>query len=167
MSNLRSVLNNTYTLLRNDEDLLRLLHYPPQRVTTEPDPLDREELLNILEKPTEKYWEIVDNHILLTSKSDDLVKQRICRIYVYTGKIRPSLRNRLTTKQEIVVDIFVHHEYESDQRLQWITDQLNEVMFKSRIEGGLGTVDYRNGYDFNAPKGYQAYRHIYEVGGSK
>lgn len=165
MSNAKRIIRKAYKLLRKDDELLRLLYYPPQRTTDDPDPLSKE-LDDIVGKPIDEYWDIVDNHILLTSKSDDLEKNAICRIYVYTGKIKPSFRNKLTIKQEIVIDVFVHHMYEVDQRLEMIADQLSDVLFSSRV-GGLGTVDYRDGYDFTAPKGYQAYRHIYLVGGVK
>lgn len=163
MSKVRDLIGNVYTLLRQDETLLRLLYYPPSPPL---DPLSSQ-LEDILDKDVAEYWDIVDRHILLSSKSEDLEENSLCRIYVYGGKIRPSMNNKLTTKQEIVIDIFCHQKYEKDQRLEWITDTLNEIIFNKRIDKGLGKVDYRTGYDFTAPKWYVAYRHIYEVGGTK
>lgn len=164
MSNQKKMFISMHNLLIEDEKLLRLLYYPPTNLRNEqPNPLS-DDLENILDR--EDVWDIRDKHILLTSKSDDLVESEICRIYVYPGKIRPSLKNFTTMKQELVVDIFCHYRYERDLRMMSITDRLSDLLFNERIHG-LGKIDYRNGYDFNSPKGYQAYRHIYEIGGTK
>lgn len=166
MNRARSIINNVYDLLIEDENLLRLLYYPPQITMNDPSPLD-DELENLSDSKNRRYWDIVDNHILLTSKSDDLEENSLCRIYVYSGKKRASNRNFKGSKQEIIVDVFVHFEYELEQRLEWITEILSDILMEKRVEGGLGVIDYRNGYNFNAPKGYQAYRHIFEIGGTK
>lgn len=166
-SNTEGIIISVYNALRNDEELLRLLHYPPTDIAYEiPDPLDPN-LQNVLDKELREYWDIVRRHILRTSKSDDWETKRMCRIYLYAGKKRGFSRNARVGKREIVVDVFVHHDYEVDFRLNRISDRLSSLLFLSRVEGGLGTVDYRDGYDFVAPKGYEAYRHIFEVGEAK
>lgn len=157
----KKLLTDTFTLFRTDEVLLRLLYHAPLS-----DPLsDKHE--DILSLPSHEMWDIVDHHIISHSKSSEIVSGRICRIYVYLGKTRPSYRNKFTTKQEIVVDVFCHIDYGRDIRMESIADRLSQLMFRSRIKGGLGRVDYRNGYEFQAPRDYEAFRHIFEVGNSK
>lgn len=167
MSSQKRMFISIHDLLINDEDLLRLLYYPPTSLRNQqPDPLS-DELENVLDMELDKIWDIRDHHIPLSSKDDDLVGNELCRIYLYPGKIRPSLNNFMTMKQEIVVDVFCHYSYiEADQRMMMITDRLSDLLFNERVHG-LGKIDYRNGYDFNAPKGYQSYRHIFEIGGTK
>lgn len=163
----KDIIANTYIMLRNDEKLLRLLYYPPSNVVKRiPDPLS-DDLDNILDKDIDNYWKIVDEHVFRSDKADDLQEKRICRIYVYAGKKRRSLGNARTGKREIVVDVFCNQDFDVDYRLETISDRLSDVLFLSRVDGGLGTIDYRDGYDFTAPKGYSAYRHIFEVGETK
>lgn len=157
----KKLLINVFTLLRTNEELLRLLYHRPNS-----DPLS-DSHPNITGLPELEMWKIIDRHILTTSKSSDLEENRICRIYVYLGKTRPSFNNKFTTRQEVVIDVFCHLDYEKEARMEMISDKLDEIMFRSRINGGLGRVDYRNGYDFNAPRDYEAFRHIYEVGSRK
>lgn len=166
MNRVRTIINSTYNLLIENEELLRLLYYPPQVTTNDLSPLDKK-LGDLTTIKDSDYWSIVDNHIMRTSKSDDLEEKSLCRIYLYSGKIRASTRNFRGSKQEIILDVFVNYDYESDQRMEWITEVLSDILMESRVSGGLGVVDYGRGYDFNAPKGYQAYRHIYEVGSTK
>lgn len=160
MSNHRDIIGNVYNLLISDETLLRLLHYPPSPPIS---PLDKT-LDNLNDSENTSYWDIVDDHILLTSKSDDLEEKKLCRIYLYGGKTRRTDRNRLIAKREIVVDILCHQSYESDMRLEWIHDRVSQLIFNRRIENGLGRTEVFTGYDFKAPKGYQGYRIVYLVG---
>lgn len=163
----RKMFTNIHDLLINDETLLRLLYYPPAKLTmNRPEPLS-DELDNILDMDMGEVWRIRDDHILESSKSDDLENKAVCRIYLYPGKIRHSLKNKRAMKQEIVLDVFVHYSYDIDHRMMSITGRLSELLFNERARCGLGRIDYRNGYDFVAPKGYTSYRHIYEIGGTK
>src|SRR5699024_6369677 len=167
MSNTKRIIFNAYTKLINDEELLRLLYYPPADLSKDiVDPLSPT-LENVLDKDIDEYWEIVNKHVLRTSKSDNLETDRLCRIYVYAGKKRGITKNFKVGKREIVFDILVHNDFETDMRVSRISDRLSDIFFNSRLDGGLGVVDYRDGYDFSAPKGYEAYRHIYIVGESK
>lgn len=118
---------------------------------------------------TEKYelmWKIIDESVKLSSKADDLEEMKINRIYIYLGKTRPIFGNKRTVNQEIIIDVFVNEIFEETQRLEVITDRLNELMVHTR-PAGMGRMEYRTGYDFVAPKGYRAYRHIYETVRSK
>lgn len=177
MSILANMINDVYNILIQDEKLLRLLYYPPtSRANGSPDPLD-DSLKDIvvtqdLEKPpTDEYkkmWGIIKHRILKTSKSDDMEDNRLCRIYIYAGKSRPSVVNGATTRQEIVVDVFTHNSYDVDLRINRIGDRVHQLlMYKDEEVTGLGEIDYSDGYDFEAPKEYQAYRHMYEKVRSK
>lgn len=165
MSRIRDIVVNTYHTLRQDEKLLRLLHYPPQDGINPP-PLSTE-YENITNMEPYDYWNIVDNHILTTSKTDDLQTTPVCRIYIYQGKNRRTL-NKLTLRHEIVIDVFCHHDYVfADSRMQLIEERLHEILSMSRVDGGLGRIEYDDGYPFVAPLNYEAYRHIYLIGGTK
>lgn len=167
MNNQKEMFTDIHDLLINDESLLRLLYYPPANLTMErPEPLS-DTLDNILDMDIGELWKIRDDHILESSKSDDLENKAICRVYLYPGKIRPSFRNKVAIKQEIVLDIFIHYSYDVDHRMLLVTGRINELLFNERVRYGLGKIDYQNGYDFVAPKGYTSYRHIYEIGGTK
>lgn len=168
MSVLKRIINNTYQLLINDEELLRLLYYQPEDLSSgQPNPLAVTDITpDIIDKTTQKsnqkLWEIINKHVMLTSKSDDLEREQLCRIYVYSGKTRSDFHNKRIAKQEVVIDVFCHSFFQEDQRLDAITDRLNKLLFNQRPDG-LGRFDYRNGYDFVAPKEYGAYRHIFET----
>lgn len=165
MSRIRNIVKSVYDILRQDETLLRLLHYPPNDGIN-PSPLS-DQYENITDMELNDYWKIVDNHILITSKTDNLQTKPICRIYVYQGRNRRTY-NMLTLRHEIVIDVFCHHDYiNADFRMHSIEERLNEILFGSRVNGGLGKVDYHNGYEIGAPLNYEAYRHIYLIGGSK
>lgn len=162
MSVTKKIVTSVFDSLRQDEKLLRLLHYPPHDLRGVPEPLSGE-LANILDLEVEEYWKIVDNHILTSSKADDLQTEEICRIYIYAGTRRRS-QNVRVGKQEIVIDVLCGKKYEKDMRLEWLGDYISDSLFLSRLQGGLGKAEYRTGYNFTAPVGYEAYRHIYEIG---
>jgi len=168
---------NTHDLLRQDEDLLRLLYYDPTNYTTQPHPLS-DELPNVLDPQVgeldadgdkndeywARIWNIIDKHILLISKADDMENNRLCRLYVYAGKTRPTYGNvsAALANQEIIIDVFVHTSYNIDSRMDEINDRLNQLLVgASGI--GMGKVDIYGGYEFSAPKEYTAYRNIYEI----
>lgn len=155
------LLKSAYTELINDEKLLRLLFYP-----ADTNPLDKE-LPNIKDKPEYEMWKIINKHILTSSKSRDLEEERICRLYLYTGRTGRSRRSMFTTRQEIVIDVFCHIDYERDARSGQIDSRLSELLFRKHLDGGIGEVDYGAGYEIAAPRDYEAYRHIYEIGGTK
>lgn len=175
MSTFNKIFDDVYKILIKDEKLLRLLHYPPTD-SKNPHPLD-DSLPNIVVEHNtssslppppeyEKMWDIIEKHIETTSKSDDLEENRLCRIYLYAGRVRPTIGNYYTMKQEIIIDIFCHYTYEVDQRLSKLIGRLNKLLAHKRITG-LGKIDVRGGYPMSAPKEYVAYRMIFEVGRSK
>lgn len=155
--NLRDIVK----VFRNDEDLLRLLYYLPQDLVSNPfDPLDRR-LPNILMMNDDEMWEIRDKRIFLTSKSDDLVNEPICRLYVYAGNRRPDLNNYISANQEVTVDIFCNNDFEKDLRSLRISDRINELLIAERVTG-IGKIDYVHGFPIPAPENYVAFRHVYD-----
>lgn len=160
-------INKILKLFRNDEDLLRLLYYAPQDLRIgQLNPLSSE-LDNILEKDEDELWAIRDEHISTALNGDDLSDKKLCRIYVYLGRRRPTNNNYTLAEQEIVVDILCHNDYQSkDQRTLRISDRINELLINERVTG-IGKLRYVEGYEFNPPKDYAAYRHVYETTVSK
>ncbi len=166
MSKTQTIVESTYKKLINDERLLRLLHYPPENFVDNTPPPISDKLPDILKKSEKEYWQIVDEHVYRRTKADDLQNKKICRIYIYAGN-KKTTRNMRVSKREIVIDVFCNHDYEVDYRIESIADRLSELLFLKRIEGGMGVIEYKNGYEFVAPNGYEAYRHIYVVGETK
>ena len=156
-------INKSLKLFRNDEDLLRLLYYAPRDLqSNQPDPLS-DELDNILDKDINELWTIRDEHISTALNGDDLSDKKLCRIYVYLGRRRPANNNYTLAEQEIVVDILCHNDYQSkDQRTLRISDRINELLIGENVTG-LSKMRYVEGYEFNPPKDYAAYRHVYET----
>jgi hypothetical protein len=159
--NLRDIVK----VFRFDETLLRLLFYPAKDLAKNTDdPLDPN-LPNMLNKNEEVLWEIRDKRIYTTKKADDLENDPICRIYVYAGKRKPSM-DYIIASQEVVVDIFCHNSYEKDMRSLRISDCVNDLLISERITG-FGKVEYVQGFPFDAPNDYVAFRHIYKFGSTK
>ena len=147
--------------LRNDEELNRLLYYSPENLGSGiEDPLSPS-LPNILEMDAEKLAEIRNEHIMKSDKADDLVEKQICRIYMYAGRTSDYGRVDLLTKQELVIDVFVHSRYEEgDFRLSRIKDRLNEILVNSHV-AGIGKMDFSEGNPRSAPPNYRGYELVY------
>lgn len=151
-------------VFRHDEELLRLLHYEPENIAKKiPDPLDVS-LPNILDIDDD--WKIRDNVIKLVPKTSNLEEKPICRIYLYAGRRDGSTNNYLTAKQQIVVDVLCHTDFEQDIRSTRICDKVNDLLVHSRITG-FGKIDYLEGTPISAPVDFIGYRNIYEVGSFK
>jgi hypothetical protein len=155
------------SVLYNDEELLRLLYYPSANLAKNiPDPLSTS-LPNILEMDEEKQWEIRDDRISFSSKTNDLPPDKpFCRIYVYAGR-RRAVSNYLNADQEIRIGIYCHNDWENgDFRSARISDRLNKILVAERITG-IGKVNYTQGYPLNSPAEYVAFEHVYEIGAYK
>lgn len=152
-------------VLYYDEELLRLLYYPSSDLAKNiPDPLSST-LPNIMEMDEEQQWNIRNERICFSSKTNDLPPdQPFSRIYLYAGRRRAD-GNYLMADQELVIDIFVHNDWENgDLRSARISDRLNQLLVAERITG-IGKVNYKDGTPINSPSEYVGYRHIYEIGG--
>lgn len=160
----KNYIKDTFQVLISSENLKRLLWYPPEDLTTDtPDPLSptlpnisMNEILN---------WEIIEDRILLNSKSDDLVDTEKCRLYLYLGDRRPSENARMV-KQEIIIDFLWHELFDNDLRFDSITKTLNRLLVNKRITG-VGKMTYLEGHTIGTPKNYSGYRHIFGVGSVK
>lgn len=155
---------DTFNVLVGSENLKRLLWYPPEDlIKNTPDPLSPE-LPNIGDYEALN-WKVIDDRILLNSKSDDLADEPKCRIYLYLGDRRPSENNRMV-KQEIIIDVLWHELFDVDSRFNSITKILNRMLINKRITG-VGKMSYLDGSVINSPKNYSGYRHIFSVGSVK
>jgi len=150
-----------YKYLREDEQLLRLLHYPPEDLSNDiPDPLSPS-LENILDKDIEELADIRNEHIMKSIKDDDLVTKKICRLYLYPGRRSPKNNNYLLANQEIVIDLFVHIDIENgDFRVSRINDRLNELFVLNHVAGASST-DYVEGTPRSAPQNYTGYESVF------
>lgn len=162
--NIKDILKVIY----NDETLLRLLYYPAADLATDTlDPLDLS-LPNILSIELEQRWNIINLRVLMTPKDDDLDSVPICRLLIYIGNRSPHNANYLQANQQLVIDLFVHFNFENkDVRTSRIADRLNQLLVEERITG-IGKVNYTRGQPLPSPaKEYVAYRHVYEFGSVK
>lgn len=156
--NLMDIVNVLYY----DETLLRLLYYPTADLSKDiHDPLD-DSLPNVLDMDEESQWDIRNKRICFSSKNNDIPPdQPFSRIYVYAGRRRAD-GNYLMADQELVIDIFVHNDWENgDLRSTRISDRLNELLVLNKITG-IGKMNYNNGSPITSPAEYVGYRHIFE-----
>lgn len=162
---------DTLLLLRNDEELMRLLYYPPEDVVNKiPDPLSPK-LPDVLKMDSKKKNQIRNNHVVKTSKTDDLETQKICRVYVYAGNRIPERDKNYSyvmAEQQIKIDVIVHDDFENeDIRMERILDRLNELLCLNNVTG-IGKTDFVDGRPIlNAPKNYIGYQVIYRFGSTK
>lgn len=147
-------------VLRNDETLLRLLHYRPEdHYKKIPDPLDGL-LEDILVIDTD--WTIRDKVLKTAAKAEELEDKPLCRVYLYAGR-RDKDTNYLLANQQIIIDILCHIDFEKDLRSMRISDRINELLVHERITG-IGKVEYIQGSPIPVPNNYVGYRHIYTFG---
>lgn len=164
---MREVFASIYKILRSDEELMRLLVYPPEN----PDkdilhPMDRL-LPNIVDEESEAYWELVDKHIMMAQKSSDIEPDALVRLYLYPGRRRAIYNNYVIAKQEVVIDVLMHDSYANDMRLQWISDRIYELLSLEYVNGSIGKLDFAQGNNWVAPIGYVKYQLVYVFGAGK
>lgn len=154
--------------LYTSEVLLRYLHYPPSDMRDNtPDPLSSS-LPNIIASKDASdeeiigMWDVIENHIVTTKRITDLEKRPICRIYLYLGRVNTIYgRNSRSLRQEVVIDILCHRDYEKDLRLEVIADHVNDMIYDRRDRNDIPVLDYSHGMDISAPNDYNGFRHIY------
>ena len=155
--NLSDIINVLYF----DEELLRLLYYSPANLAKgTPDPLDSS-LPNIMDMAEQDQWDIRNGRIGFSAKTNDITPDNpVCRLYVYAGR-RRSDGNYLMADQELVIDIFVHNDFENgDLRSSRVLDRLNQLLVLNRITG-IGIMNYNNSTPIGSPAEYVGYRHIF------
>lgn len=158
----KNYIKDTFDVLIGSENLKRYLWYPPQDLLTgTPDPLSTD-LPNIGDNE-DLNWTVIEDRILLNSKSDDLADEPKCRIYLYLGNRRPSNINKMISSQEIIIDVLWHELFDTDLRFDSISKNLNGLLLNQRITG-VGKMTYYDGNPISSPKNYSGYRHIYQIG---
>jgi hypothetical protein len=153
---------DVYTVLINSEKLKRLLNYPPEDILNNtPDPLSP--TLPNISDDEELNWKVIDDRILLSAKSDDLVDEPKCRIYLYLGD-RNKTNVRIFENQEIIIDVLWHELFDNDLRIDSISKTLDSLLLNKRITG-WGRMEFNDGYPIQVPiKNYSGYKIIYQVG---
>jgi hypothetical protein len=154
-------IKDTFSVLIQDETLKRLLWYPPKD-SINPDPLSPT-LPNISDGDLN--WQVIEDRILINSKSDDLAENPKCRIYLYLGDVN-STGHLVMVKQEIVIDVLWHELFDNDLRFDSISQRLNDLLVGKHITG-IGRMTYYDGMPINSPKNYSGYRHLFQVGSTK
>lgn len=152
-------------VLSQDETLKRLLWYPPQDLSKNIIDAPLSSDLPNISNNEELNWQVIEDRILLNSKSDDLVDDPKCRIYLYLGDVN-STSHSVFIKQEIVIDILWHEVFNADLRFDSITQTLKSLLVGKHITG-IGKMEYYDGMPIGTPKNYSGYRHIFQVGSTK
>lgn len=161
---MRENMQDIYKVFTESEQLLRLLFYKPTNALD--DPLSTSKP-NILDMPPLEKWEIISDRIKTVPKVDDLDVEPKCRLLFYPGNRRKT-GNYAVSDQDIIIDILVHFDYEDvDQRLEWICDIVNDLLYNIRITG-THKFTYGGGYPGiylkDTPQSYVGYRLIYSFG---
>ena len=160
--NMREHFGAFYRELIADEELLRLLYYPPTVVPGD-SPLNPSKS-NVLSMDNK--WEIIKDKIKGAPKTDDLTVQKNSRVFLYLGE-RRNTQNYLVSSQEIIFDILINMDWEdADQRSLWVNDRRNEILIHQNISG-IGKVEFKKAGQIRAPEGFVGYRLVYEIGSAK
>lgn len=154
----RRDIDGIFQRLIKDEQLLRLLNYLPEEVTNI-DPLD-ESLPDLVDEDSEDYWTLVESRIRLTEKTSDLITKPKCIIYIGLGRRRPVFGNHILVTQEILVNVYVHENFETDLRHSRILDRINDLIVMREL-AGVTRLDYIAGNPRVSPPQYTKYEHIY------
>lgn len=144
-----------YDALRKDEHLLRLLHYNYKDSSGNYVDVLSDEVDDIV--GSKDYVKITKDHILKTTQKEEIVSVKDCFILIHLGKRRAVFGNYLLTKQEILIDVLVHGDYqEEDYRLDDICDRLDYLIVHERF--GMGKTEISTPIPYEAPKGYDRFQ---------
>ena len=158
------LINKIYKTIKNDEQLMRFLHYGYK--TSDGVYLDSLDPTRPDIVGSKSHNKIAQEHILKTIKQDDIVSAKDCFLLIHTGKRRSVFENYMLVKQEILIDVLVHNDYQNnDSRLDDICDRLNYLIVHERF--GLGKADISTPIPFEAPRGYYRYQLKYLFWDSK
>lgn len=163
------LINKIYHILVTDEELMRLLSYLPKGYDNEGqfnlEPLDAS-LPNIVDTSSSEFWEIADKSIVLGEKTSNLENERICRLYIHEGRSRGEFFNHQLMKQEIIIDVYIHEDFDKDLRISRINKRINTLIVLERL-GGYGMLDYVAGNPREAPTHYRKFENIYRTSVNK
>jgi hypothetical protein len=155
---------DVFNVLKSNENLKRLLWYPPEDILTDT-PIPLSPTLPNISDDEELNWRVIDDRILLNSKSDDLADEPKCRIYLYLGDVNPT-GHSVFIKQEIIIDVLWNELFDNDLRFDSITQTLKNLLAGKYVTG-IGKMEFYDGMPINSPKNYSGYRLIFEVGSTK
>ncbi|RTX68382.1 hypothetical protein EKQ60_05535, partial [Staphylococcus hyicus] len=85
VSNRGDIKQKFINVMKNDEHLLRLLHYNPLDDNENFVDFTDENLPNITELPEDEYDEIIFDHIRTSQKTDDIEEYKKTVVFVYYG----------------------------------------------------------------------------------
>lgn len=152
ITGVRNQMNKVFQKLSQDEELLRLLHYPEEL-----DPLSTT-LPDII--GSENEWDVIEKHIFFAEKDSDLTDEPLCRIYITTGRRRPVFGNTFVSTQDFFINVIVHEKFVGNMYLERISDRVNQLLLYNHISG-FGKITYKGGDTYQAPRQFQTYLHIY------
>ena len=156
--------NRIVNILRNYEHLLRLLNYNYLDEQGNPQDVLDPELPNI--SSSKNHIKVSTEHIVKVSKIDELKTVKTCMILIHLGKRRPVFSNYMLAKQEVLIDILVHGDFqEKDYRLDDICDRLDYLLIHEKIS--MGKFDISTPIPMEAPKEYYRYQMKYTYWTSK
>lgn len=156
---MRENIMEVYKVLSSDEVLLRLLYYVPSGLGDNPLAPDKP---NILDKPIEERWQIIQDVIKSGIKQKELDDVPKCRLLIYPGDRRGIRNNYLLSNQDIVIDVIAHVDFDNvDFRCSWICDRVNELLNNNSIVGLSKMYFIDGGQITNLPREYVGYRLVY------
>ncbi|WEG18502.1 hypothetical protein PQ478_08470 [Alkalihalophilus pseudofirmus] len=164
---LRQNMIEIFNVLRQDEELLRLLTYRAENIDDDI-LIVTSERPNILEMNPSELYKHVQDKIVFAPKFDGLDGAEKCRVLIYPNR-RRSTGNYLAANQEIFIDVLTHNSFSNDFRMETICDRLSHLLFDKRITG-IQKVDFTEGgqINFNAlPTSYTGYRLAFTFGSLK
>lgn len=167
-------INKIEEVIRLDEHLMRLLVYKPEDddnpdplsptlpniVHPIPNPFDEDEYLANKDN-IDKYYELVNKHIVKGSKNTDIRKDADVIIYIHLGRKRPIFHNKTLSKQEVKINIYIHQSYEIDNRIDRISDRLSALLMGEVGIAGIGELQYVGSNERDAPINYRKQEEIY------
>lgn len=162
VSNRGDIKQKFINVMKNDEHLLRLLHYNPLDDNENFVDFTDENLPNITELPEDEYDEIIFDHIRTSQKTDNIEEYKKTVVFVYYGKSKAKFGNYSLVDREIIFQILSHNDFSFAGRIEEICDRL-DALFVNKNIAGLGKTRLANSFPREAPKEYLAYEQKYLV----
>ncbi len=162
VSNRGDIKQKFINVMKNDEHLLRLLHYNPLDENENFVDFTDENLPNITELPEDEYDEIIFDHIRTSQKTDDIEEYKKTVVFIYYGKSKAKFGNHSLVDREIIFQILSHNDFSFADRIEEICDRL-DTLFVNKNIAGLGKTRLANSFPREAPKEYLAYEQKYLV----
>lgn len=148
-------------VLWNDEELNRLLYYPPKKLSPNKlDPLDPL-LENILD--IDESWNIRNETIMLVPKDSDLTQLESCKLFVFLGDGYANRGNHMYVNQSVVFDVICHVDFENgDFRSARIEDRLKQLFAMEYVTSPWKMDFVKRRTISRTPSQHVAYRYEYD-----